>query len=81
MRRDAAANSGRLRGARPLDSPGCGRLNYVRRVAREVQERLRPREPAAARFRNARYTRVKLLMHDGFGVLCAARRLNQGRFA
>ncbi|WP_411860336.1 IS66 family insertion sequence element accessory protein TnpB [Cupriavidus sp. TA19] len=29
-------------------------------------------------FANARYTRVKLLMHDGFGVLCAARRLNQG---
>lgn len=30
-------------------------------------------------FANARGTRVKLLMHDGFGVWCAARRLNQGR--
>ena len=26
-------------------------------------------------------TRMKLLVHDGFGVWCAARRLNQGRFA
>jgi transposase len=26
-------------------------------------------------------TRVKLLVHDGFGVWCAARRSNQGRFA
>jgi len=25
-------------------------------------------------------TRVKLLVHDGFGVWCAARRLNQSRF-
>ncbi len=31
-------------------------------------------------FGNARGTRVKLLMHDGFGVWCASRRLNQGRF-
>jgi len=31
-------------------------------------------------FANARGTRIKLLMHDGFGVWCAARRLNQGRF-
>lgn len=31
-------------------------------------------------FGNARGTRVKLLLHDGFGVWCAARRLNQGRF-
>ncbi len=31
-------------------------------------------------FANARATRVKLLVHDGFGVWCAARRLNQGRF-
>ena len=31
-------------------------------------------------FANARGTRVKLLVHDGFGVWCAARRLNQGRF-
>lgn len=32
-------------------------------------------------FANARSTRVKLLVHDGFGVWCAARRLNVGRFA
>ena len=31
-------------------------------------------------FANARATRMKLLVHDGFGVWCAARRLNQGRF-
>jgi transposase len=31
-------------------------------------------------FANARGTRVKLVLHDGFGVWCAARRLNQGRF-
>jgi transposase len=32
-------------------------------------------------FANARANRIKLLVHDGFGVWCAARRLNQGRFA
>ena len=31
-------------------------------------------------FANARATRMKLLVHDGFGVWCAARRLNVGRF-
>lgn len=31
-------------------------------------------------FANARATRVKLVVHDGFGVWCATRRLNQGRF-
>jgi len=31
-------------------------------------------------FANSRATRVKLLVHDGFGVWCASRRLNQGRF-
>jgi transposase len=31
-------------------------------------------------FANARGTRIKLLVHDGFGVWCEARRLNQGRF-
>jgi transposase len=31
-------------------------------------------------FANARGTRVKMLVHDGFGVWCAMRRLNQGRF-
>jgi len=31
-------------------------------------------------FANARGTRVKLVVHDGLGVWCAARRLNQGCF-
>ena len=31
-------------------------------------------------FANARATRIKLLVHDVFGVWCAARRLNAGRF-
>lgn len=31
-------------------------------------------------FANARGTRLKLLVHDGFGLWCAGRRLNQGRF-
>ncbi len=31
-------------------------------------------------FANARGTRIKLLVHDGFGLWCAARRLHQGRF-
>jgi len=32
-------------------------------------------------FTDARATRIKLLVHDGFGVWCAARRLNAGHFA
>ena len=31
-------------------------------------------------FANARASRIKLLVHDGFGVWCAARRLNASRF-
>ena len=31
-------------------------------------------------FANARSTRIRLLVHDGFGVWCAARRLNKGGF-
>lgn len=31
-------------------------------------------------FANARSSRIKLLVHDGFGVWCAARRLNKGGF-
>ena len=29
---------------------------------------------------NARATRIKMIVHDGFGVWCAARRLNVGHF-
>jgi transposase len=32
-------------------------------------------------FANARATRIKLLVHDGFGVWCAARRQNAGHIA
>lgn len=32
-------------------------------------------------FANARATHVKLLVPDGFGIWCAARRLHAGRFA
>jgi transposase len=31
-------------------------------------------------FANLRATRIKLLVHDGFGVWCATRRLHSGRF-
>lgn len=31
-------------------------------------------------FANARANRMKVLVHDGFGVWLAARRLNQGKF-
>ena len=31
-------------------------------------------------FANVRSSRIRLLVHDGFGVWCAARRLNQGGF-
>lgn len=31
-------------------------------------------------FANARTSRIRLLVHDGFGVWCAARRLNKGSF-
>jgi transposase len=31
-------------------------------------------------FTNARASRIRLLVHDGFGVWCAARRLNKGGF-
>ena len=31
-------------------------------------------------FANRRATRMKVLVHDGFGVWLAARRLNQGKF-
>lgn len=32
-------------------------------------------------FANARASRIKLLVHDGFGVWCATRRLHTGQFA
>ena len=32
-------------------------------------------------FANARASRIKLVVHDGFGVWCATRRLHTGQFA
>nr|NMG01338.1 IS66 family insertion sequence element accessory protein TnpB [Aromatoleum toluolicum] len=37
-------------------------------------------QPHAYLFSNRRGTRLKVLVHDGFGVWLACRRLNQGRF-
>ena len=48
--------------------------------ARVVQEFGAAKSHHGYLFANARGTRIKLLVHDGFGVWCAARRLNQGRF-
>ena len=39
-----------------------------------------PKAASVADTANSRATRLKLLVHDGFGVWCAARRLNSGRF-
>ena len=49
-------------------------------LARVVQAFGAARSHHGYLFANARATRIKLLVHDGFGVWCAARRLNQGRF-
>jgi transposase len=39
-----------------------------------------PRAHHGYLFANAPATRIKLFVHDGFGVWCAAQRLNAGRF-
>jgi transposase len=57
------------------------RAGADRLLARVVQVFGRAQAHHGYLFANARATRVKLLVHDGFGVWCAARRLNQGRFA
>ncbi|BDB30394.1 MULTISPECIES: IS66 family insertion sequence element accessory protein TnpB [Cupriavidus] len=56
------------------------RAGTERLLARVVQVFGAAQSHHAYLFANARHTRVKLLIHDGFGVWCAARRLNQGRF-
>ncbi|UIF88472.1 IS66 family insertion sequence element accessory protein TnpB [Cupriavidus sp. UYPR2.512] len=56
------------------------RAGSERLLARVVQVFGAAQSHHAYLFANARHTRVKLLVHDGFGVWCAARRLNQGRF-
>ena len=49
-------------------------------LARVVQVFGAARPHHAYLFANARATRLKVLVHDGFGVWLAARRLNQGKF-
>ena len=56
------------------------RAGADRLLARVVQVFGAARAHHGYLFANARGTRVKLVLHDGFGVWCATRRLNQGRF-
>jgi len=56
------------------------RAGADRLLARVVQVFGSARAHHGYLFANARGTRIKLVMHDGFGVWCATRRLNQGRF-
>lgn len=56
------------------------RAGAERLLARVVQVFGAARAHHGYLFANARSTRVKLLVHDGFGIWCAARRLNAGRF-
>lgn len=62
--------------AEPIDM----RAGAERLLARVVQVFGAARAHHGYLFANARATRIKLLVHDGFGVWCAARRLNAGRF-
>lgn len=61
---------------RPVDM----RAGAERLLAQVVQAHGEARAHHGYLFANARASRVKLLVHDGFGVWCAARRLNAGRF-
>ena len=56
------------------------RAGAERLLARVVQVFGAARAHHGYVFTNARASRIKLLVHDGFGVWCAARRLNQGSF-
>jgi transposase len=56
------------------------RAGADRLLARVVQVFGAARSHHGYLFANARSTRIKLLVHDGFGVWCAARRLNAGSF-
>jgi transposase len=62
--------------AQPMDM----RAGADRLLARVVQVFGSAQAHHGYLFANARGTRIKLLVHDGFGVWCAVRRLNQGRF-
>ena len=61
----------------PLDM----RVGTEAALARVVQVFGRAHPHHAYLFANRRANRMKVLVHDGFGVWCAARRLNAGRFA
>ena len=56
------------------------RAGADRLLARVVQVFGAARAHHGYLFANTRSTRIKLLVHDGFGVWCAARRLNAGSF-
>ena len=56
------------------------RAGADRLLARVVQVFGAARAHHGYLFANARGTRMKLVLHDGFGVWCATRRLNEGRF-
>ncbi|MBA2350566.1 MAG: IS66 family insertion sequence element accessory protein TnpB [Burkholderiales bacterium] len=56
------------------------RAGADRLLARVVQVFGAARSHNGYIFANARASRIKLLVHDGFGVWCAARRLNAGSF-
>jgi transposase len=56
------------------------RMGTERLLARVVQVFGSAQAHHGYLFANARGNRIKLLLHDGFGLWCAARRLNQGGF-
>lgn len=56
------------------------RAGVDRLLARVVQVFGAARAHHGYLFANARANRIKLVVHDGFGVWCAARRLNAGSF-
>ena len=56
------------------------RMGTERLLARVVQVFGSAQAHHAYLFANARGNRIKLLLHDGFGMWCAARRLNAGHF-
>ena len=56
------------------------RAGADRLLARVVQVFGAARAHHGYLFANSRSTRIKLMVHDGFGVWCAARRLNAGSF-
>ena len=60
----------------PMDMPAGTEKVLARVIA--VSGAAKPH--CAYLFANRRATRMKVLVHDGFGIWLAARRLNQGRF-